>query len=100
MGEVDPPRKPVSRSSPAAAVQRAAPPDPVSKQPDFDLQAIAWSKVPERRLAVINGRVVREGASLRAFRVLRINRDAVDLSDGQSSLRLVFRRDAASPLLR
>jgi len=37
------------------------------------LQAIAWSAIPEKRIAVINDRVLREGSVVDGILVLRID---------------------------
>lgn len=68
----------------------------VPEFPDLDpsvgltLQALSWSPDPARRLAVINGRLCREGESVEGFSVVRINPDDVWLSDGRISGKLVF----------
>jgi len=55
-----------------------------------ELQAIAWSIDPEKRIAVINGRVVREGASLEGFTIERIGKDEVFVVQGNELQKLVF----------
>jgi hypothetical protein len=56
----------------------------------MELQAIAWSIDPEKRIAVINGRVVREGASLEGFTITRIGKDEVFVVQRNELLKLVF----------
>lgn len=55
------------------------------------LQAISWSTDPARRLAVINGRICREGEPVDGYVLVRINPDNVLLSDGRTSGRLIFK---------
>ena len=56
----------------------------------LDLQAIAWSKEASKRLAVINGHIVREGESVEGFMVNQIRQDTVIVNDGSSSWQLEF----------
>ncbi len=56
----------------------------------FRLQAIAWSAKAHQRMAVINGRILREGESLDGFLVAHIREDEVILSDGGTSWRIEF----------
>jgi hypothetical protein len=55
------------------------------------LQAISWSADPTRRLAVINGRLCREGENIEGFNLIRINPEDILISDGRSQTRLVFK---------
>jgi hypothetical protein len=55
------------------------------------LQAIAWSDVAERRMAVINGDILREGGAVAGFTVRRIRRDDVLVATQGRTWRLVFR---------
>ena len=64
----------------------------------FKLQAIAWSAEAHQRMAVINGRILREGESLDGFRVAHIHEDEVILSDGGTSWRIEFRLKTRRPL--
>jgi hypothetical protein len=56
----------------------------------IELQAIAWSIDPKERIAVINGRVVREGASLEGFTITRIGKDEVFVVQRNELRKLVF----------
>jgi hypothetical protein len=84
--------KPDSSRSSAVVSKPAA-----SEFPELDpsagltLQAISWSPDPARRLAVINGRLCREGESVDGYALVRINPDEILLSDGRISGRLVFK---------
>jgi hypothetical protein len=55
------------------------------------LMAIAWSAVPAQRIAVINGRIVREGESLEGVFVSRINENDVILQKNDELVKLVFK---------
>lgn len=55
------------------------------------LQAIAWARDPKSRLAVINGRVIREGESVDRVTVLHIGKDEVIFKKGMESWRQLFR---------
>jgi hypothetical protein len=82
-----------SSSSSSAAVSAPAAPEFPELDPSagVSLQAISWSPDPGRRLAVINGRLCREGESIEGFVLVRISPDDVLLSDGRVSARLVFK---------
>ncbi len=56
----------------------------------FRLQAIAWSAKAHQRMAVINGRILREGESIDGFLVAHIREEEVILSDGGTSWRIEF----------
>lgn len=59
--------------------------------PGMKLQAITWSKVPQKRIAVINNRIVREGESVSGYHVRTINQDDVILSRDGENWQLLFR---------
>jgi len=75
---------------------------PVVIQPlddsQFRLQAIAWSAKAHQRMAVINGRILREGESLDGFLVAHIRESEVILSDGGTSWRVKFSLKPLRPL--
>lgn len=56
----------------------------------LELQAIAWAEDPKSRLAVINGRVVREGESVDNIIVLHIDKDQIIFKKGMESWRQLF----------
>ena len=56
----------------------------------YTLQAIAWSKNPEERLAVINGLVLREGDGIEGITVSRIGTSEVIVQKGSKLWKLVF----------
>jgi hypothetical protein len=59
-------------------------------QSSLKLQAIAWADDVQRRLAVINGHILREGGSVDGFVIKQIRRDDVVVSDGKESWKLEF----------
>jgi len=64
---------------------------PKLNDPDMKLQAITWSRMPQKRIAVINNRIVREGESVTGYLVSTINQDDVVLSRGGEKWQLQFR---------
>lgn len=64
---------------------------PVLDDPDMKLQAITWSKDPEKRIAVINNSILRQGETVYGYRIDTINQDDIVLSDGESKWQLLFR---------
>ena len=53
----------------------------------FSVQAIAWSRIPAERIAVVNGKVVRESESVEGMHVAQIGIDEVALTkDGKTWL--------------
>lgn len=61
-----------------------------SNQTKIELQAIAWSKDPKSRLAVINGLILKERESIDNVIVLHIGRDAVVFRKGQEEWKQMF----------
>jgi hypothetical protein len=55
---------------------------PSARDPEFKLQAIVWSEVPESRFAVINGVIVRAGGMIEGVSVTEIGRDYVSFRSG------------------
>ena len=58
----------------------------------FEVQAIAWSHTPEKRIAVINSEVVREGDSVADAYVTKIGLDDVSIKIGDKTFLLKFWR--------
>jgi FtsZ-interacting cell division protein ZipA len=54
------------------------------------LQALAWSRDAAKRMAVINGRIVREGESMDGYQINQIRQEDVVVSDGRQSWSLEF----------
>ncbi len=80
-----------SRSSGAVSAPAAEDFPELDPSAGLTLQAISWSADPARRLAVINGRLCREGEPVDGYVLVRISTDDVLLSDGRISARLVFK---------
>ena len=59
--------------------------------PEMKLQAITWSKDPQKRIAVINNRIMRQGDVVSGYRIDTINQDDVVLSDAGEKWKLLFR---------
>jgi hypothetical protein len=57
----------------------------------LELQAIAWSDDTSRRIAVINGRIVREGGTVEGVSIVRINQDDVVFKKEGEAWKQVFR---------
>jgi hypothetical protein len=57
----------------------------------LQLQAIAWSSDPESRLAVINGRVLREGESVERVLITHIGKNEVIFKKGGEEWKQLFR---------
>ena len=57
----------------------------------LELQAIAWSTDPKSRLAVINGKIVREGGSVAGVFVTHIGKDDVFFKKGREEWRQQLR---------
>ncbi len=57
----------------------------------LQLQAIAWSSDPESRIAVINGRVLREGGSVERVLVTHIGKNEVVFKKGREEWKQLFR---------
>jgi hypothetical protein len=54
------------------------------------LQALAWSSDTAKRMAVINGRIVREGESTDGYQISQIRQEDVIVTDGKQSWSLEF----------
>jgi len=97
-----------SAERPSASAQRAAPAretpppnrPPATRTPEDNLgrlddsklkvMAIAWHGVATRRIAVINGHVVKEGETVDGYTITRIRKDDVIVNDGSRSWRVEF----------
>ena len=69
-----------------------APEDNLSRLDDSKLKvmAIAWHGQATRRIAVINGHIVKEGESVDGYTITQIRKDDVIVSDGSRSWRVQF----------
>ena len=61
-----------------------------AEESKLELQAIAWSSDPKTRLAVINGRVVREGESIDRVNIMHIGKDEVIFKKGMEEWKQLF----------
>ena len=64
---------------------------PKLNNPEMKLQAVTWSKAPQKRIAVINNRILREGDMVSGYLISSINQDDVVLSQDGTKWKLVFR---------
>lgn len=82
-------------SLPAARTVAAVDPDgdrfPRLTDDRLALQAIAWSDTVDRRMAVINGDILREGGAIAGYTIRRIRRDDVLVAAQGRTWRLMFR---------
>jgi hypothetical protein len=97
-----------SAERPSALAQRAAPAletpapnrPPAARSPEDNLSrldnsklkvmAIAWHGQATRRIAVINGHIVKEGESVDGYAITQIRKDDVIVNDGSRSWRVEF----------
>jgi hypothetical protein len=63
----------------------------INHDPEAVLQAISWSQDAGRRMAVINGKICREGEPIGGYVILKINPEDVVVSKGGVTGRLVFK---------
>ncbi len=75
---------------PAAVAPKTRKPMPDLTTAKIKLQALAWSSDAARRMAVINGRIVREGESMDGYQINQIRQEDVVVSDGRQSWSLEF----------
>jgi hypothetical protein len=64
---------------------------PKLNDPDMKLQAVTWSRTPQKRIAVINNRILREGEVVSGYLINSINQDDVVLSREGAKWKLLFR---------
>jgi hypothetical protein len=64
---------------------------PPLRDPEMKLQAITWSRVPQKRVVVINNRILREGETVHGYRIETINQDDVILGEKGEKWKLLFR---------
>ena len=63
---------------------------PRLNDPDMKLQAITWSKESQKRITVINSRILREGDIVSGYLIKTINQDDVVLSRDGEQWKIVF----------
>jgi hypothetical protein len=59
--------------------------------PNIKLQAISWSENTEKRLAVVNSKIVRSGSRVGSYIVFQINQDDVIVRQGEELRKILFR---------
>jgi hypothetical protein len=64
---------------------------PKLNDPDMKLQAVTWSRAPQKRITVINNRILREGDMVSGYFINSINQDDVVISRGGEKWQLLFR---------
>ena len=80
-----------TRGAPEVATKAQTPEMPALKDPEIKLQAITWSKDPQRRIVVINNRILRQGDVVLGYRIDTINQDDIVLSEAGKKWALAFR---------
>jgi len=80
-----------SGSTPVTPVKTITVEIPKLNDPDMKLQAITWSRVPQKRIAVINSRILREGEMVSGYLINTINQDDIVLSQEGAKWKLLFR---------
>jgi hypothetical protein len=79
-------------SPPGRAPVVRTPEDNLSRLNDSKLKvmAIAWHGEATRRIAVVNGHIVKEGESVDGYTITRIRKDDLIVNDGSRSWRVEF----------
>lgn len=99
VGATDPRTGPAGPAAPTRSATPANPkPEDDSAYANADrlmdnrlkIQAIAWSPVPDERIAVINTHIVREGGSVEGFSVVAIRSDDVIVREKGQLYRVIF----------
>ncbi len=67
------------------------PPEKIVEDSWLKLQAISWSTIPEKRIAVINDHIVKEGGSVEDGTVARIEKEYVVIDAKGEEWQLRFR---------
>lgn len=84
------PAPPLERTDAARPAAPRTAEDGLSRLDESKLKvmAIAWAAEPARRLAVVNGHIVREGETVEGFSVTQIRRDDIIVNEGGRSWRV------------
>lgn len=86
----DLPDAPENASLSKPVVKKTEPAIAVIQDASIDLQAISWSADPNKRLAIINGKICREKGQVAGYVVQSINSGDVVVSKGSVKGKLVF----------
>jgi hypothetical protein len=79
-----------ARAGTSGAASNRSPEDSLDRLEESKLRvmAIAWAGDAARRLAVVNGHIVREGESVDGYSVTQIRKDDIIVNDGSRSWRV------------
>ena len=78
--QTDPP--PPAKAPPPKKQAKPKPSAPKRNDPRITIQAIAWSRYPDERMAVVNGSILKEGDTLAGIAVKTIEEDGVTFTEG------------------
>jgi len=81
----------VSTRSPEVPIKAKEIEIPLLRDPEMKLQAITWSKDPQKRIIVINNRIMRQGETVRGYRIETINQDDIILGENGEKWKFLFR---------
>jgi len=90
---VAPAQRPPGAAPPPPQEGPTEPPEPILTRLRDDavkLQAVAWSSDPERRMAVINEQIVREGNTIEGYTIATIREESVVVRKGAESWELRY----------
>lgn len=62
------------------------------RHPQLVLNGTLWSEIPERRVALINDRYLKEGDNVDGATILRITKDSVTLQQGQETWTITVKK--------
>lgn len=83
--------QPVPRR-PSGAMPKPNPTGPVPtvtpNRPQFKFQGVLWSEKPERRVALINDKYLKEGDTINGVIILKIEKNSVTLQSGKDKWKL------------
>jgi hypothetical protein len=81
---------PQDRAGAGRPAASRSPEDSLSRLEESKLKvmAIAWFEDPARRLAVVNGHIVKEGESVEGYSITKIRKDDIIVNDGSRSWRV------------
>ena len=83
------PAESAGNANPPKAERRTT--DALPVDTSLDLQAIAWATDSINRIAVINGRIMKEGDTIEGYKIGVIDKDAVILHKEEKTVKINFR---------